>query len=103
MVRFTNPWQILIWIFYGAATIVTIGRAITRFMYPKKYLSEDYLIFIGWACLTALSIVITIMTPKFVAYSNLYAQAFTNPSVMTEPGSNKIIEGVSTGLKLMFK
>jgi len=63
----------------------------------------EYLIFIGWACLTALSIVITIMTPKFVAYSNLYVQAITNPSIMTEPGSNVIIDGVSTGLKLMFR
>jgi hypothetical protein len=83
--------------------MVTAGRATTRFARQKTFQTEDYLIFFGLATLTALSIVITIMTPKFVATGELLKQSIIDPAVMAQPESIATLNSTSTGLKLMFR
>lgn len=61
------------------------------------------MIYFGLLCLTALSVVITVMTPKFVATSDLISKAATDPSIMATPEALAVIADTSTGLKMMFR
>jgi hypothetical protein len=94
---------VLIWVLYGVAFVVTAGRAATRFARLKTFQIEDYLIYFGLATLTALSVVITVMTPKFIATSELLKQSFIDPAVMAQPESIATLNDTSTGLKLLFR
>ena len=60
------------------------------------------MIYFGLAVLTALSIVITIMTPKFVATGDLILKASADPTIMATPAALATLADTTNGLKLMF-
>jgi hypothetical protein len=81
---------------------VTAGRAIERGRRGMMFQVEDLMIYFGLACLTALAIIQTIMTPKFVAAGDLIFKGMVNPAEMATPEAAAILADTSNGLKLMF-
>ncbi|KAL1960605.1 hypothetical protein VTO42DRAFT_7184 [Malbranchea cinnamomea] len=92
----------LIWALWGLGFITTICRGVLRFRVQGKYMLEDYFALTGFIFLTALTAVITVLTPIFFLARGYMIAAAKNPFTPPPLPIDAMMARQVKALKLMF-
>ena len=95
-------WQAIVWTLWSVALVTSIGRVILRHRIQGQFHADDYFALLGFIFLSALTAVVTVVTPIFEMERSYLLAAASNPLTPLPLPEAQFIAQTIKSLKLMF-
>jgi hypothetical protein len=95
-------WRAIVWGLWSVALVTSIGRVILRHRVQGQFHAEDYFALLGFIFLSALTAVVTVVTPIFEMERSYLLAAASNPLTPLPLPEAQFVAQTIKALKLMF-